>query len=1053
MNTVYPGRPRDDAGGGTAFGIVMSQERDEQPYSTLVHEFNPEIPDNIEFQSEQELEDDFIKRLVGQGYEFLDIHTPGELMANARKQIELLNPKAFTYGRTGFTDAEWERFCDEYLTKQGNGILEKTKIIQIDPRHSFKFDDGHVANVAILDKETPCNNKLQVIHQYETSGTHNTRYDVTILVNGLPLVQVELKKRGQNIKEAFNQINRYQRESFWADTSLYQYIQLFVISNGFDTRYYSNTTREGITAKASDSRKTSDSVEFTIHWATDTNQNIRDIVNFTKTFFAPRTILNILTRYCVFDSDDKLLVMRPYQIAATEKILNRILIASNYKQQGSIDAGGYIWHTTGSGKTLTSFKTSQLAAKLPQVDKVIFVVDRRDLDSQTVQEYKKFSEQEFGKDDIDDYYKTENTAALSKMLADSGHKVVVTTIQKLTKLLKRDHSIYGKNVVIIFDECHRSQFGSMHKEIVKRFKNYFIFGFTGTPIFQDNKAQVDSRTATFSVLEDGSKVLNVTTASMFGKLLHTYTIVDAIRDETVLPFKVDYHSTFRAAENITDEQVESIDTAKALADPQRIELISRNILSRFLAKTFRKSSKAHYWLGSRKRHGFNSLFTVANIPLAKQYYTELKKQIAESDDPMIRDLKIATIFSYAANGEENISDTDELDGTDKEFLEAAIRDYNEMYGTSYDTSAKEFQKYYNHVSQRMKARELDLLIVVNMFTTGFDAKTLNTLWVDRNLRHHGLLQAFSRTNRILSDVKKFGNIVCFRNLDHATDEAIELFGNTEALGLVRLRPFDDYYYGYTEQLANGRFRRIDGYEDVATSLLHRYPPGQEIIGEDNKKTFIRAFNGLLKLRNTLSAFDEFEGKEIISHSQMMAYQSMYLEVRDSIIAAQGNDSEEINDDLVFEIELIKQIDINIDYILDLIGNLPNLNDNDGIHDVIVKIDQAVNSSPTLRAKKPLIDAFVERINAQPDLQWRQFVLEQRETELDALVAEENLDLAGTRALMERSFRIGQLRTTGGAIRRLMPTGLSLFADSTEETRQRVHQKLEDFFEKYEGLGF
>jgi len=1050
VNTVSAGKPQE-AGGATDFGIVMSQERDEVPFSTLVHEFTPETPENIEFQSEQELEDDFIKRLVGQGYEFLDIHTPAELLENVRSQIVKLNPKVFRE-RGDFTDSEWNRFCDEYLLKRGDGIVEKTRMIQVDPRHSFKFDDGHSVNIAILDKETPCNNKLQVIHQYETVGTHNTRYDVSILVNGLPLVHVELKKRGENIKEAFNQINRYQRESFWADTGLYQFIQLFVISNGFDTRYYSNTTREGITTKESDSRKTSDSFEFTIHWATDTNTNIRDIVNFTRTFFAPRTILNILTRYCVFDSDDKLLVMRPYQIAATEKILNRIIIAFNYGLQGSIEAGGYIWHTTGSGKTLTSFKTAQLASKLPQVDKVIFVVDRRDLDSQTVQEYKKFSEQEFGKDDIDDYYKTKNTAALAKMLSDPQHNVVVTTIQKLTKLLKQDHSIYSKNVVIIFDECHRSQFGAMHKEIVKRFKSYFIFGFTGTPIFTKNKAQVDAKNATFTVAEDGTKVLNVTTASMFGKLLHTYTIVDAIRDETVLPFKVDYHSTFRTAENITDEQVEAIDTRRALGSPQRIAKISEYILSRFLAKTFRKSGKAHYWLGSKKKHGFNSLFTVSDIPLAKQYYTQLKKQIAESDNEDIRNLKIATIFSYAANGEENISDTDELDGTDKEFLDAAIADYNAMFGTSFDTSAKEFQLYYDHVSKRMKARELDLLIVVNMFTTGFDAKTLNTLWVDKNLQHHGLLQAFSRTNRILSDVKKFGNIVCFRNLDRATDEAIELFGDTEALGLVRLRPFDDYYYGYTEQLPNGRTKKIDGYEEIATSLLDHYPPGEEIIGEANRKHFIRAFNGLLKLRNTLSAFDEFVGKEIISQSQMMAYQSMYLEIRDSIIGAQGSDPEDINDDLVFEIELIKQIDINIDYILDLVGNIPNLNNDDGIHDIIVKINQAVNSSPTLRAKKPLIDAFVERVSSHPDTQWRQFVIERRNQELAGLIAAERLNSEETKALIDRSFRIGELRTTGDAIRRIMPVG-SLFAPATEEARLRVKQLLENYFERYEGLGF
>ena len=745
--------------------------------STVVAEYTPEGRRSDSYQSEAALEQEFIRLLQGQGYEYLSIHSEGELIANLRRQLELLN-------HYSFTDSEWDRFFKTSIAGANDGILEKTRRIQTDHVQVLRQDSGTSKNIYLLDKKHIHNNRLQVINQYEESaGRHDTRYDVTILVNGLPLVHVELKRRGVAIREAFNQIKRYQRDSFWAASGLYEYVQIFVISNGTNTKYYSNTTRNSHIKEQNENRnkskKTSNSFEFTSFWADGNNKVIADLVDFTKTFFSKHTLLNILTRYCIFTSEDLLMVMRPYQIAATERILNRIEVSSNYKKGGTIEAGGYIWHTTGSGKTLTSFKTAQLASQLPYIDKVLFVVDRKDLDYQTMKEYDRFEKGAANSN--------ANTAVLQKQMEDPGAKIIITTIQKLDIFVRKNkgHAVFGKHIVIIFDECHRSQFGDMHKAIAKAFKNYHLFGFTGTPIFAVNAGA-------------GKNPDLRTTQQAFGDKLHTYTIVDAINDGNVLPFRIDYVGAAREKEDIKDAQVRAIDIEKAMGAPERIREIVSYTLEHFDQKTKRNS---FYSLKGQRVAGFNSIFAVSSIPMAMKYYVEFKRQLEETK----RDLTIATIYSYAANGEdpedgllEEGFETDGLDQSARDFLEAAIQDYNRAFSTNFDTSSDKFQNYYKDLSMRVKNREVDILIVVNMFLTGFDATTLNTLWVDKNLKMHGLIQAYSRTNRILNSVKTFGNIVCFRNLQKATDEAIALFGDREASGIVLLKDYDSYYFGYDE---------------------------------------------------------------------------------------------------------------------------------------------------------------------------------------------------------------------------------------------------------------
>ena len=784
--------------------------------STVVTEYIREDIPAYSYQSEADLEREFIKNLQNQGYEYLSIHNEKELIANLKDKLEKLN-------NIIFSEKEWERFFREKIANKNDSIVEKTRTIQEDYIKSFTRDDGSLVNISLINKKNIHNNFLQVINQYEEEGgNHNTRYDVSILVNGLPLIHIELKRRGVAIREAFNQISRYQRDSFWAGSGLFEYVQIFVISNGTNTKYYSNTTRARHIKEMSYNRrkvkKSSNSFEFTSYWADANSKSITDLVDFTKTFFAKHTILNILTKYCIFDTSDTLLVMRPYQISATERILSKIQLANNYKWVGKIDAGGYIWHTTGSGKTLTSFKTAQLASQLDYIDKVLFVVDRKDLDSQTQKEYDRFS-----KGSANGNTSTKILKAQLEDKYEKKSKIIITTIQKLGHFIKqnKNHEVFRKNIVLIFDECHRSQFGELHLAIAKTFKNYFMFGFTGTPIFPKNS-------------NGSSKTLFKTTEQTFGDKLHTYTIVNAINDGNVLPFRIDYINTIKEKENIQDKKVNAIDIEKAMSDPNRIKEVVSYIIDHFEQKTMRNK---HYELKDQRLSGFNSIFAVSSIPVAKKYYFEFKKQLKEKN----KDLRVATIFSYSVNEEENTDnlddesfDTENLDLSSREFLEEAISDYNKIFGTNYDTSSDGFQLYYENLSKRTKDKEIDILIVVNMFLTGFDATTLNTLWVDKNLRMHGLIQAFSRTNRILNSIKTFGNIVCFRDLQEETDEAIALFGNKEAGGIVLLKTYEDYYNGYQDD----KGREKEGYSQLIEELQSKFPLSEQITGESNKKEWL-----------------------------------------------------------------------------------------------------------------------------------------------------------------------------------------------------------------------
>jgi type I restriction enzyme R subunit len=1006
----------------------------ENPESTVVSEYQPIARKEAGYQSEAALEKSLIDQLKQQAYEYLPFTTETQLIGNLRTQLEKLNDYTFT-------DGEWDTFFVSKIANKNYGIEDKTAIIQEDHIQLLTRADGTVKNIYLIDKENIHNNHLQVINQYVDTETalpggaepgRSHRYDVTILVNGLPLVHIELKRRGVDLKEAFNQIDRYSRESFWAGSGLFEYVQLFVISNGTYTKYYSNTTRfthikELGSSKPTKGKLSSNSYEFTSWWADANNRPITDLLDFASTFFSKHAILNILTKYCVFTTDRSLLAMRPYQIVATERILGRINVAHNYKQHGTIAAGGYIWHTTGSGKTLTSFKTAQLASKLPFIDKVLFVVDRKDLDYQTMIEYDRFEKGAANSNS--------STAILKKQLEDPKARIIVTTIQKLSILVNRykNHPAYAKQVVIIFDECHRSQFGDMHVDIKKNFKKYYLFGFTGTPIFAKNS-------------NGGGRFDLSTTQQAFGDKLHTYTIVDAINDKNVLPFRVDYISTMREEDHIQDEKVWSIDRERALASPERITNIVSYIREHFDQKTKRNS---YYKLKERRLAGFNSILAVSSIDVAKRYYTEFQKQMAEL--PTDQQLKVATIFSYAANeeedgvlGDENPEDTAKLDKSARDFLEAAIQDYNQLFKTNYDTSSDKFQNYYKDVSKRVKDCEIDLLIVVNMFLTGFDATTLNTLWVDKNLRLHGLLQAFSRTNRILNTVKIFGNIVCFRNLEDATNESIALFGDREAGGIVLLKTFDEYYHGYTD----GE-KEVKGYAELVGELVEEFPVGDMIIGESNQKAFIRAYGAILKFRNILSTFDEFAGQEILSERDVQDYHSMYINLYQEFRNKNKRDSENINDDIVFEMELIKQIEINIDYILELIRQYHEGHSQD--KEIIVKINKAVDSSVVLRSKKDLIDQFIASLTPSADVDdnWQSFVDQKKIEELEKIIAEENLNHEETFKYIDNAFRDGYIQKTGTALTKVLPP-VTRFSPSGNRTkiRETVLEKLTAFFNRF-----
>ena len=1035
----------------TSFNIIAATTE-----NTVVTSYEPVAKRSDSYQSEAALEREFIQMLTQQGYEYLPIHHEADLIANLRLQLEALNGYQFT-------DSEWEQFFTGAIANPNEHIVEKTRKIQEDFVQVLRRDDGTSKNISLIDKKNVHNNRLQVINQYEVSreqgAKHDNRYDVTVLVNGLPLVHIELKRRGVAVREAFNQIDRYQRESFWAGTGLFEYVQIFVISNGSNTKYYSNSTRYNAVREASGHnvkrQKTSNSFEFTSFWADANNRAIPDLIDFTRTFFAKHTLLNVLTRYSIFTSEELLMVMRPYQITATERILNRIAIANNYKKYGAIEGGGYIWHTTGSGKTLTSFKTARLASQLPYIDKVLFVVDRKDLDYQTMKEYDRFEKGAANSNT--------STAVLKRQLEDDNAHIIITTIQKLSTFIKKEknHPVYTKRVVIIIDECHRSQFGDMHTAIVKNFKKYHLFGFTGTPIFA-----VNARAAS------GAQFF--TTAQTFGDQLHTYTIVDAINDKNVLPFRVDYIKTMDVEPDIDDKSVWDIDREKAFMAPQRIELVTRYILEHFDQKTYRrdktylfnaltniaevasgKNGAVEEIKRKQRISGFNSIFAVSSVDMAKLYYQEFQKQMAA--DPT-KNLRIAVIYSYGANeeeadgilDEENSEDTSALDQNSRDFLESAIQDYNEMFRTNYSTDSDKFQNYYKDVSLRMKNKELDLLIVVNMFLTGFDATTLNTLWVDKNLKMHGLIQAFSRTNRILNSIKIFGNIVCFRNLQKRVDAAIALFGDREAGGIVLLHKFDDYYYGYTDEEGETK----PGYADLIQELTEKFSLSEpRIEGEKRQKDFIVLFGAILRMRNLLLSFDEFKGKELISERDLQDYLGRYQDLRDEWVNRAKGEKEDITDDIVFEVELIRQIEINIDYILMLVKKYHDSHCED--KEVLVTIQKAVDASPELRSKKQLIETFIAGVNDVDDVmaEWHDFVTAQREKELAQIIQEEKLREPETRKFLESAFRDGEIKTTGTDIDTLMPP-VSRFGGggARAKKKQTIIEKLKAFFERFFGIG-
>lgn len=1015
--------------------------------STVVAEYEAEPSKETTYQSEAALEREFTKTLQDQAYEYLPLTSEDQLKANLRTQLENLNDVTFS-------DSEWKRFFEQKIASTSEGIKEKATKIQDDHVQLLRRDDGTSKNISLLDKKNIHNNRLQVINQYEVPGAtdggdaaYSNRYDVTVLVNGLPMVHIELKRRGVDIREAFNQINRYQRDSFWSGSGLFEYVQLFVISNGTLTKYYSNTTREQHiqeSLKQKKTKKTSNSFEFTSWWADARNKPITDLIPFTKTFFAKHTLLNILTKYCVFTSEKILMVMRPYQIVATERILQKITISTNYKTLGTVGAGGYVWHTTGSGKTLTSFKTAQLATRLEEVDKVLFVVDRKDLDYQTMREYDRFEKGAANSNN--------STAKLKKQLEDPNARIIITTIQKLSTFIagNKGHAIYSGHVVLIFDECHRSQFGDMHTSITKAFKRYNLFGFTGTPIFASNSGS-------------GGNPRLKTTEQAFGDKLHTYTIVDAITDKNVLPFRIDYVNTISVG-NVVNKDVSAIETnLSALLAPERVRQVVEYILEHFDQKTKRASSYEHSVVtnveaASRTRRrqeaerarkrvkGFNAMFAVDSIDAAKRYYLEFKEQQAELTPD--KRLKVGLIYSYGPNEEEpdgiledEAFDTEGLSLDSRRFLDRAIADYNGMFGTSYDTSSDGFQNYYKDLSQRLKNRELDLVIVVNMFLTGFDATTLNTLFVDKNLRAHGLIQAYSRTNRILNSVKTYGNIVSFRNLEKETNEALELFGDKDAGGVVLLKPYGEYFGDYA-----GKVEELLG----TYSLSNGVPASEE-----DQKDFIHLFGKILKLRNILGSFDEFADDDLLSAREEQDYRSVYLELYRQFSQNRDGDKEAIRDDVVFEIELIKQVEVNVDYILMLVDKARKQRGNGEDKEIRAEISRALDASPTLRNKRDLVERFVDSvsIDGEVDDEWDAYIAARRDEELGAIVVEERLKPEEAKDYMDRALRDGEMRTSGTEIVRVLPA-VSRFGGGSahSDQKRRVIEKLEAFFERFRGLG-
>ncbi|WP_397580312.1 HsdR family type I site-specific deoxyribonuclease [Sphingorhabdus sp.] len=1012
------------------------------------------------YQSEAELERELIKDLSNQGYEFLPALTsPEAMLANVRVRLEDLNS-------VRFTDEEWPRFVASYLDNPSDGIIDKTRKVHDDYIHDFVFDDGRIQNITLFDKANIARNKLQVIKQFEQTGLHANRYDVTILVNGLPLVQIEVKKRGVAIREAFNQIHRYSKESFNSDNSLYKFIQLFVISNGTDTRYFANTTK-----------RNKNSFDFTMNWAKADNGLIKDLKDFTATFLEKRTLLNVLLHYSVFDVSNTLLVMRPYQIAATERILWKIKSSYNAKSWSKPESGGFIWHTTGSGKTLTSFKAARLATELDFIDKVFFVVDRKDLDYQTMKEYQRFSP--------DSVNGSENTAALKRNLAKNDQKIIVTTIQKLNNLMKSegDLPVYGEQVVFIFDECHRSQFGEAQKNLKRKFKRFYQFGFTGTPIFGDDI--VDGK-----LIRKGNASGSETTASVFGRELHSYVITDAIRDEKVLKFKVDYNDVrpkFRAVEMEQDEaKLSAPENRKALLHPERIKEVSQYILTNFRQKTHRANP------GGR---GFNAMFAVSSVEAAKLYYERLNALQKCSDKP----LKIATIFSFAANEEQSAIgeirdegfDVSAMDSTGKEFLNAVIRDYNTMFGTSFSTDGNGFQNYYRDLANRVKSQDVDLLIVVGMFLTGFDAPSLNTLFVDKNLRFHGLIQAYSRTNRIFDATKTFGNIVAFRDLEQATIDAITLFGDSNTKNVVLEKSFKEYMEGFSD-IASGASSR--GFKTILTELEQRFPDPSEIVTEADKKDFAKLFGEFLKAENVLQNFDEYvalkalkgvnqsvreeveafkaqhhleddQVEELTSVSlpadrKIQDYKSTYNDIRDWLRrekAAGESDASTLDwDDVVFEVDLLKSQEINLDYILELIF-AKNRNTKDK-SDLIEEARRVIRASVSNRAKESLIVDFINRTNLD-DIDGKAgmieaffaFAQEEQRREFEKLVEEENLNLEAAKRYITNSIKREFATENGNELNDVLPK-MSPLNPAYLTKKSSVFLRMSDFVTKFMGVG-
>ena len=1011
-----------------------------------------------QYQTEANLEKELIADLCQQGYEYLtDLTTPTALLANLKTQMEVLN-------NVVFTDAEWLRFLDEYLNKPSDSLIDRTRKLHDNYIYDFIFDDGHIQNIYLWDKKNISRNKLQVINQMKQVGTSSNRYDVTLLVNGLPLVQIELKKRGVAIREAFNQVHRYSKESFNGENSLFKYLQIFIISNGTDTRYFANTTK-----------RDKNSYEFTMNWALKNNNPIKDLKDFTATFLSQQTLLNVLINYSVFDTNDTLLIMRPYQIAATERIIWKIRSAIASKIKSGPDTGGYIWHTTGSGKTLTSFKAARLATEMEEVDKVFFVVDRKDLDYQTMKEYQRFSP--------DSVNGSNSTAGLKRNIEKDDNKIVVTTIQKLNNFMSSEsqHEIYQKQVVFIFDECHRSQFGEAQNRLRQKFKKYCQFGFTGTPILPDKYD------ASGKLIRKGNALGADTTVSVFGRELHSYVLTDAIRDQKVLKFMVDYNDVRPQFKSIESEQdltkLSAAENKKALLHPTRITEISRYILDHFDQKTHRLTGK-----------GFNAMFAVSSVDAAKAYYQELQNQQKNSDKP----LKIATIFSYAANesqvaigeiDDESFSPADLADISSKEFLSSCIADYNQLFGTNFTINGNDFQNYYRDLAKRVKNREVDLLIVVGMFLTGFDAPTLNTLFVDKNLRYHGLIQAFSRTNRIYDATKSFGNIVTFRDLEKATTDAIKLFGKTETAEVLLERSYQEYMTGFTEA---GEEQK--GYMDVVQELQEKFPYPQAIIKERDKKEFVSLFGQFLRLDNILQNYDDFMSLralqeldilddkaveafkerfhvddetleelsrlDIPSTREIQDYRSTYNDIKswyeNERRNREDNESKVDWDSIVFEVELLKSQEINLDYILELIFETnKKVSDKD---ELVSEITRTIRASLGNRAKEDLIVAFIhdsdlDSFADKSDIIEQFFIFAQGEQkrEADELIQTEGLNEQSAKRYIQASLKYEYASENGNDLNEALPK-MSPLNPQYRTKKQTVFQKISRFVEKFKGIG-